>query len=365
MVTERRKLKKGGAVQTWPTGSEIIGMKSTLVKTDKLGRTQCESCRAWLDISDYRIFEEGECPDCGVCFSVPGKLGKYYLLEELGRGGMGAVFLAKDQDLQRLVALKVLKEKYGKDPDFYDGLVREAKAAAALNHRNIVQIFTFGQEKQQPYIVMELVLGKRLDERMDEDVPLDELEVLDILRQITGGLAAADAIGLVHGDIKPANILINEKGIAKLADFGVARFDGGGKGRIFGTPLYIAPEKARGFVVDGRSDQFCLGASFWHVLSNRPPYPGRTSAKVVLERFKSRPPLLHLVRPDVSEATSHLLRKMMELKPEDRFENYSAVAQEITRILEDVTSSRAEQAQQEKEAEKSASRLFSWPLKRR
>lgn len=310
-------------------------METTLVKTDKLGRISCEHCGAMLDVSDYRIFEMGECPDCEGLFTVPGKLGKYFLLKELGRGGMGAVFLAKDQDLERKVALKVMKSSFGSDPEFFDSLMQEAKSAAALNHKNIVQIFSFGQEKQQPYIVMELVPGDQLDHWLNNGALPSELDVLVVLHQIAEGLAAADEIGLIHGDIKPANILISERGVAKLSDFGVARFNSGAKdARIFGTPLYIAPEKARGKEVDGRSDQFSLGAAFWHVLTGRAPYPGQTTNEVVLERFKTRPPLANKLRPEVSLETSNLLRKAMALKPQDRYANFQELADAVSDIVD-------------------------------
>jgi serine/threonine protein kinase len=331
----------------------------TLISADKLGRAKCEHCGTWLDVSDYRMFEDIVCPDCERMTTVPGKLGNYYLLRELGRGGMGAVFLARDQDLERKVALKVMKAKYGQDPAFVDGLVREAKAAAALNHRNVVQIFTFGQEKDQPYIVMELVEGFQLDQRMGPEKRLDEMDMLGILRQIADGLAAADAVGLIHGDIKPGNILVNERGVAKLSDFGIARFGGGGGGRIFGTPLYIAPEKARGKSVDGRADQYSLGASFWHALTGKPPFQGKSAQNVVLARFAGGVPDAREADPTISEATRDLLLRMMAMEPEDRFPDFSAVAQATQAIIdaaEAASAAAAAQAALEREERKRLAR---------
>ncbi len=146
----------------------------TLIRTEKLGRSKCEQCGVMLDITEFRVFEDLQCPDCGATNTVPGKLGDFTLLRELGRGGMGSVFLALDSRLGRKVALKVLNARFGKNPVFVDSLLREAKAAATLNHRNIVHIYSFGQMLKQPYIVMELVDGIRLDETLEANVAPEE-----------------------------------------------------------------------------------------------------------------------------------------------------------------------------------------------
>ncbi len=316
------------------------------IVTEKLGRAPCDHCGVMLNVAEFYVFELIECPECGEATRVPGKLGNFFLLKELGRGGMGSVFLAKDAELQRKVALKVLNAKYGEDPKFVDALQQEAQAAAGLNHRNIVHMYSFGQVSGQPYIVMELVDGIRLDECIDADTEQEEAGWLGIMEQVAEGLAVAEMSHLVHGDIKPANILLNEHGVAKLSDFGIARYEGAKDERILGTPLYIAPEKAKGESVDSRSDQFSLGASFWHIFTGVPPYPGKNAQEVVARRFEHPQPDIRLHAPHLSHLTANLLRKMMATEPEDRFASFRELIREIRRIPEQM------QEQKEKELAK-------------
>ncbi len=340
-----------------------LSSSAAWIRTEKLGRAPCEHCGEMLDVSEFHIFERIACPGCERATTVPGKLGNYDLLRELGSGGMGAVFLARDTTLQRKVALKVLNAKFGQDPVFVDSLLREAKAAAAVNHRNLVHIYTFGQVNGQPYIVMELVDGIRLDQCIEGGKEQDEEGWLGILEQVCQGLAAAEAARIIHGDIKPANILLDERGVAKVSDFGIARTQGAGNERILGTPLYIAPEKARGQEVDARADQFSLGASFWHILAGLPPYTGKTPREVVLNRFEDDPPDLRRHAPHVSEATSSLLRRMMALDPADRFPDFPSVAREAAAIPRRMAEAR--RAQEEREQARRQAELDQRRRKRR
>lgn len=328
----------------------------TLIRTDKLGRAQCEHCDEVLDVSTYQVFEEISCPHCGGETTVPGKLGDYFLLRELGRGGMGAVFLGRDANLNRKVAVKVLNARFGSKPEFVDALLSEAKAAAALNHKNIVHIFSYGQVHTQPYFVMEYVEGIRLDECITAGVETDEEGWLGIMAQVTEGLILSEKVGLIHGDIKPANILMNQQGVAKLSDFGIARFGGDAVDRILGTPLYIAPEKSRGHAFDTRADQFSLGATFWHLLTREPPYEGKTSKDVVMNRFEKDPPDPRVHVPQLSKATATLLMRMMAISPEDRFESFEAVQERIGKIL-DRFERRREEAAEAKRAQAELQRM--------
>jgi serine/threonine protein kinase len=305
----------------------------TIIRIEKLGRSSCQHCGEVLEIAEFHVFEEIECPVCEGIVTVPGRFGNYYLLKELGRGGMGTVFLARDAQLNRQVALKVLNPKFGKDPSFVESLLREAKAAAALNHKNIVHIYSFGNEIDQPYIVMELVDGIQLDDCIDAKTQQSEMGWLDVMLQMTEGLAAAAGKGVVHGDIKPANILMDQAGNAKLSDFGIARLGGGSDGKILGTPLYIAPEKTRGEIVDSRADQFSLGATFWHILSGHPPFPGKTSKEVVLKRFENPSPDVRIYAEHLSEATARILMKMMATRPDNRFQSFEELASEIKVVM--------------------------------
>jgi len=339
--------------------------RTTILRIDKLGRTACEHCGEILDVSEFHVFEEIECPVCGGLLTVPGRFGNYYLLQELGRGGMGSVFLARDAQLNRLVALKVLNPSYGQDEKFVEELLREAKAAAALNHKNIVHLYSYGQENDQPYMVMELVDGIRLDECIDPETPQDEIGWLDVMLQLCHGLADAERKGVIHGDIKPANILMDEQGNTKLSDFGIARVTGDHDDRILGTPLYIAPEKTKRERADSRSDQFSLGATFWHILSGYPPFTGRTSREVVLRRFESPQPEIREYAPHISSATAFLLEKMMSTEPEGRFPTFDAVAAEVEEIIADLEEQQLLEEQRRDDLEQEAQELRRHQVKHR
>jgi len=313
-----------------------VDHQHSILNIDKLGRTACDHCGEILDVAEFHVFEEIECPVCGGLVTVPGRFGNYFLLQELGSGGMGYVFLARDAQLNRLVALKVLKQGLGQDETFIETLLKEAKAAAALNHKNIVHLYSYGMEKGLPYIVMELVDGIRLDECIDSETVQDETGWLDIMLQLCQGLAEAERKGVIHGDIKPANILMDEMGNAKISDFGIARVSEDHDERIFGTPLYIAPEKTKRKAADSRSDQFSLGASFWHILSGYPPFLGKTSKQVVLARFEAPQPNIRDFAPHISSKTEFLLQKMMATDPDKRYPTFEVAAQEIEHIIVDL-----------------------------
>jgi hypothetical protein len=315
------------------------------ILTDKVGRLACSKCGEELDVSEYSIFEHVLCPVCQHEVSVPAKLGNFLLLGEIGKGGMGAVYLAKDESLGREVALKVMRQEYGNDPRFLDNLLKEAQAAAALNHPNVVQVYTFGQEMGQPYIVMELVHGGRLDLHIKNQTQVDELTVLDTALDVAKGLQAAAEAGLIHGDIKPANVLYDRQNRAKVVDFGLAKFEGGGKtkGEIWGTPYYIAPEKARGKSEDSRSDQYSLGATLYHALTGKPPFDGETAADVVVARLKQPPPDVRQLNPGVSEKTAALVLRMMDPTPARRYPTYPSLLADLQEARAALVAARQQQ----------------------
>ncbi len=229
--------------------------------------------------------------------------------------------------------MKILNSVYGQNPAFIDALLQEAKATAALNHQNIVHIFSFGQVYQQPYFVMELVDGIRLDQCIGVKVAPDEAGWLELMAQVVDGLANAQGHGLIHGDVKPANLLMDAQGVVKISDFGIARFgESGPTDTIFGTPMYIAPEKARGKAYDHRSDQYSLGTSFWHLVTGHPPFVGKTSPAVVFNRFEKPPPDVREVMPDLSDPFAELILKMMAVNPGDRFEDFFALKAGIVKL---------------------------------
>jgi hypothetical protein len=306
------------------------------ILADRIPRIVCVGCKKVLDVGHLPSFSEIKCPACGEAQRIPALLANFLLIEPLGAGGMGMVYRALDQSLGRFVALKVMKKSLGDNEEFNQQFRREAQAAAALNHPNIVQIYSFGQEKGQPYIVMELVSGGRLDKMIAGGVQLDEEQALRIHIDVARGLHAASDVGLIHGDVKPENIMFGQHGEAKVVDFGLASFAGEQQedGQVFGTPYYIAPEKAKRKKVDFRSDIYSLGATLFHVLAGEPPFDGPTATDVVLARFDKPAPDLMEIRSDLHPETARVVARMLEADPGARYPSYPSVIADLEEALE-------------------------------
>ena len=217
---------------------------------------------------------------------IPG----YQLLEKLGQGSMGTVYKARQLSMDRLVAVKVLNPKRAADPKFLERLVREAHLAARLSHNTVVQAIDVGSAGPLHYFVMELVEGKTIRQDLDAGKVYPEREAVEIVLQVAQALQHAHARGLVHRDVKPANIILTPDGIAKLADLGMAReADDAELARrernlALGTPFYISPEQVRSREdIDGRADLYALGATLYHMVTGQPPFPH----KGVEEQFRA------------------------------------------------------------------------------
>ncbi len=310
--------------------------RASVIETVRVEQLACIQCQQVMDVAHLSSFSEIKCPACGTSQTVPAKFGAFLLLNRLGFGGMGVVFHAVDRELGRHVAIKVMKRELGENPEFVKSFRHEAQAAAALNHRNVAQIYSFGQVAGQHYIVMELVDGGRLEDLMARG-PLDETRTMAIHLDVAEGLNAASEIGLIHGDIKPANILFGANGEAKVLDFGLASFIGQQHlqgGQVWGTPYYIAPEKARGKKVDFRSDIYSLGATIFHVLAGRVPFEAPTPMDVVMLRLKRPAPSLQNFRADLHPETVAMVARMMEADPAMRYPSYPALIVDLRAAME-------------------------------
>ena len=266
---------------------------------------------------------------------TPGPLGDNFMLErELGRGGMGGVYLGRDIMLDRPVAVKVMQKQYGEDADFLAKFKKEAQAAAKLIHPNIAQIYSYGVVDNMPYIAMELVAGGSLQQVMKvaPDGKTDIPRVLKICEQVAQALRCAADQGLVHGDIKPENILLDSNGNAKLVDFGLAGMQKD-TSEIWGTPYYIAPEKLKKEQVDYRADMYNLGGTLYHALTGVAPFEGPDATAVVRKRFDGMPKKPSEVRPDIPPAVDALVMKMLAFDKQDRYPTFEALLEAFKDVM--------------------------------
>ncbi len=268
-----------------------------------------------------------------------GRLGAYRVLKILGAGGMGVVFQAEDPKLKRKVALKALLPVLAASETARKRFLREAQAAAAIEHDHIVSILHIGEQDGVPFIAMPLLKGEPLDKKLARDKLLSIAEVVRIGRETATGLAAAHAVGLVHRDIKPANLwLEGESGRVKILDFGLARAAAAGEtqltqqGAILGTPAFMAPEQAAGQEVDSRCDLFSLGCVLYRACTGRLPFKGadQVATLVAVASHNPDPPIE--LRPELPEALSDLVMQLLAKKPKDRPVSAQAVAEALEEI---------------------------------
>jgi eukaryotic-like serine/threonine-protein kinase len=259
--------------------------------------------------------------------------GRYRVEDVLGRGGMASVYLARDSELERPVAVKVLADHLADQPDFHNRFLREARLAAQLSHPNIVQVFDVGEEDGKPFIVMECVEGSTLAEELKERGRLEPDEVVDLALQICGGLEHAHAAALVHRDIKPQNLLLRPDGAVKIADFGIARAAETTRltqmGSVLGTAAYLAPEQALGEEVTASADIYSLGCVLYELLTGRTPYVFKTLPELVVKHREEAIEPLREVRPEVPERLEAAVMHALARNPDYRPESAAAFAEEL------------------------------------
>lgn len=253
---------------------------------------------------------------------IPG----FQILSKVGQGAMAVVFKAKQLSLDRIVAIKVLPRRLSENPEFVERFYREGRAAARLNHANIVQAFDVGESAGYHYFVMEYIDGKTVYDLLTDGRPLSEAEALRIMIQTAKALEHAHAQGLIHRDVKPKNLMLTKAGDVKLADMGLAREVGDyatartEAGRAYGTPYYISPEQIRGEIcIDARADIYGLGATFYHMVTGRVPFDG-TSPSAVMHKHLKEPlvPPDH-INPTLSSGIGEIIEVMMTKSPDDRY----------------------------------------------
>src|SRR3954447_10080570 len=270
-------------------------------------------------------------PLVGACLS-----GRYRLDVQIGTGGMSTVYRAFDQTLERVVAVKLMHREIASDSAQLERFRREARAVAQFSHAHIVGVIDAGEDDGRPYIVFEYVEGETLKDRIRRCGRLPVDESLAYAIEITRALGAAHHRGIVHRDIKPQNVLIDEEGMAKVTDFGIARsLDEEGltaDGRVLGTTDYVSPEQALGHAVNGQSDIYSLGVVLFEMLSGDVPFHGDNQVSVAMKHVREELPDVQLRRPEISSALAAIVDKATERDLDRRY----ATAGELIADLEDI-----------------------------
>jgi hypothetical protein len=265
------------------------------------------------------------------------QLGHFRIERPLGAGGMGEVYLATDLALDRPVAIKVLPDDLARDPKRRDRMVREARAQARVSHPNVGHMYFIGEEAGRLFFAMEYVNGKTLGEQIATG-PMTVDDALSVIRAAALGLREAQRHGFTHRDVKPSNLMLDGHGMVKVLDFGLAAGDAGSitegpvaQTSLAGTPLYMAPEQARGEAVDHRADIYALGATLYHLISGKPPFEADSVEELMTMHSRAARPAVPrrgIPRTQIG-AIDRLIQRMMAAKPEDRFESYDELVRAI------------------------------------
>jgi serine/threonine protein kinase len=254
---------------------------------------------------------------------TPATFGRYELIERVGRGGMGTLYRGKDPVLDREVAIKVMSGDFSADEGARARFFREARAAARLQHRNIVTIFEFAEDEHgTPYIAMEFLRGRSLAARKTAEPPLSLVQKLDILTQLCTGLHYAHEQGIIHRDVKPANIWVMDDGTIKLLDFGIAKIATStmtSSGNVIGSAAYMAPEQVSGREIDGRADVFAAGVVLYELLARRKPFDGDAPTAVMMKIVKEDPPPIRNFAPDIPMSLVNAVNKALQKDAGRRF----------------------------------------------
>jgi serine/threonine-protein kinase len=261
--------------------------------------------------------------------------GRYKILKKLGTGGMATVYLAEDQELGRRIAIKILNAKHASDKQFVERFRREASSAAGLSHPNIVQIYDRGNAEGTYYIAMEVIEGRTLKELVIERGPSPILVAVNYGRQILAALRFAHRNGVVHRDIKPHNVLVDDEGRVKVTDFGIARAGASEMtevGSIIGTAQYLSPEQARGAPVDDRSDLYSVGVLLYELLTGVAPYNGDTPVEIAMKHLSAVPEPPSTKRPEIPPELDAVVLRALAKSPDDRYQSAAEMDADLSAI---------------------------------
>src|SRR5438067_7224009 len=270
------------------------------------------------------------------------KIGKYDVIEVLGKGGMGVVYKAMDNLIERIVAIKMMTGGFAENPDLLKRFYREAKSTGMLQHPNIVIVYDLGDHEGNPYLVMEFLDGEPLDKIIASHREISIVEKLGYIMQACNGLGYAHGRGIVHRDIKPANLMVLRDGNCKIVDFGIARIGDNSMtrtGQVVGTITYMSPEQINAQVVDGRTDIFSCGVMLYELLTGVVPFDGKDTAATLLKIIHEPPPPLKNFISDYPPELEEILLKALAKDREDRYATAEDFAFDLSRVQEQLKKS--------------------------
>lgn len=307
----------------------IIHRRGTDALFDTARNSLDETLGSSESLQSFNFLAPPELPD------EIGRLGKYRILQVLGQGGMGVVFRANDPELGRDVALKVLWTARPVSQSLRQRFAREAKALASVEHDNVVPVYSVDSGDETPFLTMKLLEGQTLADCLGDGSPMDQASVVTVGRQLAGALKAAHAAGVIHRDIKPGNIWIEESGKAKLIDFGLARTDDldlTATGDIAGTPKYMSPEQANGQTATEQSDLFSLGSVLYYCLTGSPPFDGDSIPVVMRAIADGNYEDIAAICPAVNSELAEVIRRLLHVDPDQRLKTAHELEQRLSAI---------------------------------
>lgn len=278
-----------------------------------------------------------------------GRLGPYRVLKLLGKGGMGFVFLAEDEMLERKIALKVMRPDVAVKANAKERFLREGRAAAKVKHEHVITIHAVGEERGMPFLALEFLEGMPLDQYLKSKGEIDVSQAIRIIRETVEGLRAAHKHGLIHRDIKPANVWLEAPSAhVKVLDFGLARQEKENthltqSGAVVGTPAYMSPEQARGVAIDGRSDFWSVGVMLYRLCTGRMPFEGETTLGVLTAIAVDQPPPPRQLNPKLPPALEQIIQRLLQKKPEQRYQSADELIAALNALEKPVTATGPQQ----------------------
>jgi eukaryotic-like serine/threonine-protein kinase len=270
--------------------------------------------------------------------ALPEKIGHYTIVSELGRGGMGVVYKAHEESLNRPVAIKVLGDHLASDEQFLSRFLREARAAGSLSHPNVIPIYFIGEDNGRHYFAMEYVSGRSVLAMIRQEGKINNPRAAQIVVQAAHGLAAAHEKGIIHRDIKPANLMVDDRGVVKIADFGIslaaeaqARLTA--TGTLMGTPGYLSPEQCLNETVDHRADIYALGVTYFEMLTGTLPFNAQSPLALLRQILQETPPDVTQLNPEVDQESRRILMKMIARNRDERYQTCNELIADVEEYL--------------------------------